>query len=90
MGGGKLRIRYGSAPGFPRPADLPQPEEIALTGNDREGDGVTEQFRHFVKVLEGKEKPWPDGYVSRQTVRIMEGSVRSALEKRVIDVRELD
>jgi predicted dehydrogenase len=90
MGGGKLHIRYGSAPGFPKPADLPQPEEIPLTGNDREGDGVVEQFRHFVKVLEGKEKPWPDGYVSRQTVQIMEGSVRSALEKRVIDVRELD
>ncbi|MDR0698491.1 MAG: Gfo/Idh/MocA family oxidoreductase [Tannerella sp.] len=89
MGGGILDIRYGSAPGFPKPQDLPQPEKIALNANNREGDGVVEQFKHFVKVLEGKEKSYPDGYMARQVVRIMEGSVRSAQEKRVIDVKEL-
>lgn len=89
MGGGILNIRYGSAPGFPKPQDLPQPEKIALNANNREGDGVVEQFKHFVKVLEGKEKSYPDGYMARQVVRIMEGSVRSAQEKRVIDVKEL-
>jgi predicted dehydrogenase len=89
MGGGILNIRYGYAPGFPKPKDLPQPEKIALNANNREGDGVVEQFKHFVKVLEGKEKPYPDGYMARQVVQIMEGSVRSALEKRVIDVKEL-
>jgi len=89
MGGGMLEIKYGSAPGFPKPKDLPQPEKIALKANNREGDGVVEQFRHFVKVLDGKAKPWPDGYTARMVVQIMEGSVRSAVEKRVIDVKEL-
>ncbi|MDR2765347.1 MAG: Gfo/Idh/MocA family oxidoreductase [Tannerella sp.] len=89
MGSGRLSIRYGSAPGFPKPSDLPQPEEISLTAGNREGDGVVEQFRHFAKVLDGKEKPSPDAFVSRQTVQIMEASVRSARERRVIDVREL-
>ncbi|MDR0575797.1 MAG: Gfo/Idh/MocA family oxidoreductase [Tannerella sp.] len=89
MGGGVLNIRYGSAPGFPRPKDLPEPEKIALNANNREGDGVVEQFRYFVNVLEGKAKPYPDGYMARRVVQIMEGSVRSALEKRVIDVKEL-
>jgi predicted dehydrogenase len=89
MGSGILSIHYGSAPGFPKPTDLPQPEKISLTGNNREGDGVAEQFRHFAKVLDGKEKPYPDAYISRQTVQIMEASVWSARERRVIDVREL-
>jgi predicted dehydrogenase len=89
MGGGILSIQYGSAPGFPKPADLPQPEKISLTGNNREGNGVVEQFNHFVKVLDGKEKPYPDAYISRQSVQIMEASVWSARERRVIEVREL-
>jgi predicted dehydrogenase len=89
MGGGVLSIQYGSPAGFPKPANLPQPEKVSLKGDNREGDGVTEQFRHFVKVLDGKEKPYPDAYISRQSVQIMEGSVVSARERRVIEVREL-
>jgi predicted dehydrogenase len=89
MGGGVLSIHYGFPPGFPKPADLPQPEKVSLKGNNREGDGVVEQFRHFAKVLDGKEKPYPDAYISRQSVQVMEASVVSAREKRVIDVREL-
>ena len=86
MGGGKLNIRYGSPAGFPRPADMPQPEEISLSGG---GGGDTEQFRYFAKVMEGKEKAFPDGYQGRQCVQVMEGSIRSAEERRTIDIREL-
>ncbi|MDR2474092.1 MAG: Gfo/Idh/MocA family oxidoreductase [Tannerella sp.] len=89
MGGGFLEIKYGSAPGFPKPKDIPQAEKISLKANNREGDGVVEQFKHFLKVLDGKAQPWPDGYTARKVVQIMEGSVRSALEKRVIDIKEL-
>ena len=89
MGDGNLYIRYGFPPGFPRPNNLPQPEEISLRDENREGDGVVEQFRHFIKVLDGVEKPYPDGYISRQCVQIMQGSLVSAVTRRVVDVREL-
>ena len=89
MGGGKLSIKYGFPPGFPKPNDLPEPEQISLVGNNREGDGVIEQLKFFAKVMDGKEKSYPDAYIGRRCVQIMEGSVRSALERRVIDVKEL-
>ena len=89
MGGSKLYIKYGSAPGFPKPADMPQPEEFELKDENREGDGVLEQFLHFVKVLDGTEKPYPDGYTARQCVQVMEAANRSGVARRVIDIREL-
>ena len=90
MGGGEISIKYGSPSGFPKPANMPQPEIVKTTGADpAEGDGVTAQLKYFVKVLDGKEKAYPDGYIARQAVQIMEGSVHSALERRVIDVKEL-
>lgn len=89
VGNGNIYIRYGFPNGFPRPANLPQPETISLTGNNPESDGVVEQFNYFVKVIDGKEKAFPDAFISRQSVQIMEASVRSAQERRVIDVREL-
>ena len=89
MGGGKVYVKYGSPPGFPKPADIPQNEEITITDENREGDGVVTQLRHFIKVLDGKEKPYPDGYIGRHCVQVMEGSVRSAVARRVVDVREL-
>lgn len=90
MGGGEISIKYGSPSGFPKPANMPQPEIVRTTGADpAEGDGVTAQLKYFVKVLDGKEKAYPDGYIARQAVQIMEGSVHSALGRRVIDVKEL-
>ena len=89
MGGGKLSIRYGYAPGFSKPDNLPEPEQISLVGENREGDGVVEQLRFFAKVMDGQEKPYPNVYTARQCVQIMEGSVVSALARRVVDIREL-
>jgi predicted dehydrogenase len=86
MGNGMIAIKYGSPAGFPVPDDLPQPEEIRPPG------GVAseiEQLRHFAKVMDGKEKAYPDGYAARQCVQIMQGSLLSAIQRRVIDVREL-
>ncbi|MDR1667544.1 MAG: Gfo/Idh/MocA family oxidoreductase [Bacteroidales bacterium] len=89
IGNGSINVGYGSPAGFPKPADLPKPEKLSMSGNNPEGDGVVEQFKHFALVMEGKEKSYPDGYIARQAVQIMEGSVRSAIARRVIDVREL-
>lgn len=90
MGGGEISIKYGSPNGFPKPANMPKPEVIKTTGVDpAEGDGVVVQLKHFAKVMDGKERAYPDGYIARQTVQIMEGSLRSAKERRVIDVKEL-
>jgi len=89
MGGGKLSIKYGFPAGFPKPKDLPEPEQISLVGKNGEGDGVVEQLRYFAKVMDGQEKSYPDAYIARRCVQIMEGSVRSAFERRVIDIREL-
>jgi len=90
MGGGKLNIRYGSPAGFPRPANMPQPEQISLVGENREGDGVVDQLKYFAQVMEGKQKAYPDGYHGRMCVQVMQGSLVAAAERRVIDVRELD
>lgn len=90
MGGGEISIRYGSPAGFPKPANMPKPEVIKTSGEDpAEGGGVIVQLKHFAKVMDGKERAYPDGYIARQTVQIMEGSVRSAKERRIIDVKEL-
>ena len=89
VGGGKVYIKYGSPPGFPIPADLPQPEEITLRDIDSSGGGESEQFSHFVKALQGTEKAFPDVNVGRQCVQVMEGSIRSAVERREINVGEL-
>lgn len=89
MGGGQIAISYGFPNGFPKPKDLPAPEKLSLTGNNPEGDGVVEEMRHFAKVLAGNAKPYPDCHIGRQTVQICEGSVRSAKERRVIEVKEL-
>ena len=88
-GSGNLSIRYGSPPGFPRPENMPENEQITLKTNNSDGDGSTEQFRHFAKAMDGKAKPFPDMYDGRRCLQILEGSLVSARERRVIDVREL-
>jgi len=89
MGFGKVFVKYGAPAGFPWPSNMPQPEEITIKDDNREGDGTTAQLIHFLKVLDGKEKPFPCGHIGRRCVQIMEGSVRSAIARRAIDVREL-
>lgn len=90
MGGGEISISYGTPNGFPKRKDLPKNEVIKTTSKDpAEGDGVTNQLRHYAKVLDKKELPFPNGYQARASVQIMEGSCRSALERRTIDVKEL-
>ncbi|MDR1155681.1 MAG: Gfo/Idh/MocA family oxidoreductase [Bacteroidales bacterium] len=89
LGGGVLSIKYGSPAGFPKPKDIPQPEQVSLKERNQEGDGTAEQFRNFAKAMEGKAKAFPDGYIARRCVQVMEGSLRSAKARRVIDVNEL-
>jgi predicted dehydrogenase len=89
IGSGVVTIKYGFPNGMPRKGELPKPESISLTGNNPEGDGVVEELIHFAKVVAGTEKAYPDGYIGRQSIQILEGSVRSARERRVIDVKEL-
>ncbi len=89
MGNGAINIKYGSAKGVPQQGEVPKPETITLPGANPEGEGVIDELKHFAKVLDGKEKAYPDGYIGRQSIQILEGSVRSARERRVIDVKEL-
>lgn len=86
-GNDKIIVKYGSPRGFPVPTNLPKSEEISEKNFG--GNGVADQFRHFAKALDGKEKPFPDGIIGRRCIQILEGSVRSAVAKRTIDVREL-
>ena len=85
LGNGMIAIKYGSPPGFPVPNNMPQPEEIRSSGPNAE----EEELRHFAKAMDGKVKPYPDGYISRQCVQVMEGSLRAAVERRVINISEL-
>jgi predicted dehydrogenase len=85
MGDGNITVKYGYPPGFPKSGELPKAETIQIPA----GEGIVEELRYFAKVMDGKEKPYPDGYIGRQTVQIMEASLISALERRVVDVKEL-
>lgn len=89
MTNNQLTINYGYPKGFTNPVELPKPETITLSGANPEGEGVVEELKHFALVLDGKMKAYPDGYIARQSIQILEGSVRSAQERREIDVREL-
>jgi predicted dehydrogenase len=89
MGNDKVVIKYGYPKGFDNPQKLPENEIIPLNGNNPESEGVVEELKHFAKVLAGEAKAYPDGHIAKQTVKICEASVRSAKERRVIDVREL-
>ncbi|MHB1177725.1 MAG: Gfo/Idh/MocA family protein [Daejeonella sp.] len=85
FGRGEISVHYGHPAGFSRQADMPKQEKKSLPGED----GVVEQMKYFAQVLAGTKKPYPDGYIGRQTVQICEGSVRSSQERREIDIREL-
>jgi predicted dehydrogenase len=90
MGGGRVKVSYGYPRGLPQKVQLPEkPEEVSLKGTNREGDGVVQSLQHFAKVLAGTERPYPDATIGRQSVQVLEGSVRAARERRVIDVKEL-
>lgn len=89
MGSGKISIKYGKPNGVPFQGEILKPELITLPGGNPEGEGVIQELKHFALVLAGKEKAYPDGNIARQTVQICEASVRSAKEKRQIDVKEL-
>jgi len=85
FGGGEISVHYGYPRGFPKPGDIPKPEKKSVPKDD----GPVEQMKYFAKVLAGKEKAYPDAYIGRQCVRILEGSVKAAQERREIDLREL-
>jgi predicted dehydrogenase len=87
---GKILVKYGSPAGFPKPENMPKPEEVIIKNENPGGDGVTEQFQHFAKVLDGKEKPYPDGIIGRRCVQVLDGSIRASVARRAVDVRELD
>lgn len=89
MGDGKASIQYGYPRGFDNPGKLPENEVIDLRGDNPETEGVVDEMKHFAKVLAGEAKPYPDGIIGRQMIQICEGSVRSAQERRVIDIKEL-
>ncbi|MCL4482914.1 MAG: Gfo/Idh/MocA family oxidoreductase [Bacteroidetes bacterium] len=89
MGSGKISIKYGKPNGVPFQGEILKPELITLPGGNPEGEGVIQELKHFALVLAGKEKAYPDGNIARQTVQICEASVRSAKERRQIDVKEL-
>lgn len=83
--GKSIEIRYGHAQGFATPEPLPQPVKKDLKG----GDGTTDQWSYFARVLAGQADPYPDGYIGRQSIQICQGSVVSAEEKTVVNVNDL-
>ena len=88
IGEGTLSIRYGLPPGVPTQTTRPENEDIPLR-SFQGASGESEQFRHFAKAMDGKEKPYPDAFMGRRCVQILEGSLWAAAQRRVIDVREL-
>jgi predicted dehydrogenase len=84
LGDGKLEINYGRGTGIPG-QKLAAPEKIDLPG----GDGTGDQWNHFAKVLAGEAEPYPNGHSGRQTVQICQGASVSAMERTVVNVKDL-
>jgi len=85
LGAGEIEINYGYARGFPTKQTLPKPVKMKLSG----GNGTSEQWKHFARVLTGQAEPYPDGYIGRQSIQICEGAIISAREKIVVNVNDL-
>lgn len=85
LGAGELEINYGYARGFPRREPLPKPLKMKLSG----GDGTTDQWKYFARVLAGQATPYPDGYIGRQSIQICQGAIVSSQERIVVSVSEL-
>jgi len=85
LGEGELEINYGYARGFPTQEPLPKPVKMKLSG----GDGTSDQWKYFARVLAGQADPYPDGYMGRQSIQICQGAIVSAQEKTVVNVNEL-
>ncbi len=85
LGAGEIEINYGYARGFPTKPPLPKPVKMKLSG----GNGTSEQWKYFARVLTGQAEPYPDGYIGRQSIQICEGAIISAREKIVVNVNDL-
>ena len=85
LGEGKLDINYGHGTGIPGQSPLAAPTSIELAG----GDGTADQWKYFAKVLAGEADPFPNGHSGRQSIQICEGSVISAREKKIVNVKDL-
>jgi predicted dehydrogenase len=85
LGEGVLEINYGYARGFPTKDPLPKPVKIKLSG----GDGTSDQWNYFAKVLAGQAEPYPNGYMGRQSIQICQGAIISAQEGIVVNVNDL-
>jgi predicted dehydrogenase len=85
LGDGDLEINYGYARGFPTKDPLPKPVKIKLSG----GDGTSDQWNYFAKVLAGQAEPYPNGYMGRQSIQICQGAIISAQEGIVVNVNDL-
>jgi hypothetical protein len=84
LGEGKMEINYGRGNGIPGQA-LAALEKIDLPG----GDGTSDQWKHFAKVLAGEAEPYPNAQSGRQTVQICQGATVSARERTIVNVKEL-
>jgi UDP-N-acetyl-2-amino-2-deoxyglucuronate dehydrogenase len=85
LGEGDLEINYGYARGFPSQEPLPKPVKMKLSG----GEGTSDEWKYFARVLAGQADPYPDGYTGRQAIQICQGAIVSAQEKKVVNVEEL-
>jgi len=85
LGDGGIEINYGYARGFPSGETLPKPVKTKLSG----GDGTTDQWGYFARVLAGQADPYPNGYMGRQSIQICQGAIVSAQEGIVVNVDDL-
>jgi len=85
LGEGELEITYGHARGIPSQEPLPKPVKMKLSG----GDGTSEQWKYFARVLAGQADPYPDGYIGRQSIQICQAAIISAQQSTVVNVKEL-
>lgn len=84
--GGQVSIHYGQPKGVPTQGEVPDPVTTSLP----ERNGTLGQWKYFARVLAGEVRPYPDGYMGRQTVQICQGSILSAKEGMTVQVSELD
>jgi predicted dehydrogenase len=81
--GRRLTLRYGLQRGMEGyPAPRPKPQVLDLPEDPH--DSLTNHWLHFMRVMQGKAVPLPDGYAGRRVIQILQGAEVSSREKRTV------
>ncbi len=81
----EFSMHYGYPKGVPHTEPLPKSVTMDLPPRD----GELKQWQHFVKVMKGEAKAYPDGITGRMAIQVMYGAEVSTEQGCAVKVSEL-